>query len=352
MNKRTMTILVSVLALSACKGKDEAKAKPPPAREHVETITAEKRPVPRELTLTGVLAANERTDLAANASGRVVRVFVELGQRVPLGAPIVQLDKRTAVLAAREATANVQTAVEQLSASKKDCDRYQTLLATGTITQQAYDRVIGQCQTQGSSEVAARVRVEQAAQQLADSTVRAPFAGKIADRAVHVGDYVRADSKVVTLLADDPLRLRLTVPESDIFAIKQDLEVRFETSSIPDRSFRAIVKYIGGEVREQTRDLVVEAIVDNHDGALLPGMFVTAHLSTGVSELPVVAKQALVAGTSTASLFIVDGDRVRQRMVQLGPPSGELLSILDGIKPGDRVVLNPSNKLSDGTLVY
>jgi RND family efflux transporter MFP subunit len=352
MNKRTIGILVSVLALSACKAKEEAKAKAPPAREHVSTATAEKRPVPRELTLTGVLAANERTDLAANASGRVVRVFVELGQRVAIGAPIAQLDKRTAVLAAREATANVQTATEQLSASKKDCDRYEQLLSKGTISQQAYDRAVGQCRTQGSSEVAARVRVEQAAQQLADSTVRAPFAGKIADRVVHVGDYVRPDSKVVTLLADDPLRLRLTVPESDIFVIKPDLEVRFESAGIPGRSFRAIVKFVGGEVRERTRDLVVEAVVDNHDGALLPGMFVTAHLATGVSELPVVAKQALVAGGGSPSVFIVDGDRVRQRMVQLGPPSGELLSILDGIKPGDRVVLNPSNKLSDGTLVY
>jgi len=351
MNVRAIGFLVSVLALSACTGHDEAQAKAPLAREHVQTTTAETRQVPRELTLTGVLVANERTDLAANASGRVVRVFVELGQRVVAGAPIVQLDKRTAVLAAREATANAQTAIEQLTASQKDCDRYQLLLSKGTITQQQYDRAIGQCQTQGSSEAAARVRVEQAAQQLADSTVRAPFAGKIADRAVHVGDYVRPDSKVVTLLADDPLRLRLTVPESDIFAIKPELDVRFESSGIPNRTFRATVKFIGGEVRERTRDLVVEAIVDNHDGALLPGMFVTAHLSTGVSELPVVAKQALVAGASTPSLFIVDGDRVRQRLVQLGPPSGELLSILDGIKPGDRVVMNPSNKLSDGTLV-
>lgn len=351
MNKRTMGILVGALTLSACTAKDEAKAKAPPAREHVETTTAQQKQVPRELTLTGVLAANERTDLAANASGRVVRVFVELGQRVAVGAPIAQLDKRTAVLAAREATANVQTATEQLSASKKDCERYESLLAKGTISQQAYDRAIGQCRTQGSSETAARVRVEQAAQQLADSTVRAPFAGKIADRAVHVGDYVRPDSKVVTLLADDPLRLRLTVPESEISAIKPDLEVRFETAGIPDRAFRGTVKFIGGEVREQTRDLVVEAIVDNHDGVLLPGMFVTAHLATGVSDLPVVAKQALVPGTSAPSLFIIDGDRVRQRMVQLGPASGDLLSILDGIKPGDRVVLNPSNKLSDGTLV-
>ncbi len=91
---------------------------------------------------------------------------------------------------------------------------------------------------------------------LSDSTVRAPFAGKIADRFVHVGEYVRPDTKVVILLADDPLRLRLTVPEGDIFAVKEGLKVRFSTAGIPDHDFQATLKFIGGEVREQTRDLV------------------------------------------------------------------------------------------------
>jgi RND family efflux transporter MFP subunit len=350
MTKPSIYLLVSALALSGCK-RTEAEAKKPEAeRIHVDTFEAAKRSVAREITLTGVLAANERTDLAANASGRVMKVFVELGQRVVAGAPIAQLDKRSAVLAAQEAVANVQTAAEQLAASKKDCDRYQRLLAKGAITQQEYDRAMGQCSTQGSSELAARVKVEQAAQSLADSTIRAPFAGKIADRNINVGDYVQASSKVVTLLSDNPLRLRLTVPESSIAAIKPNLEVRFETASVPNREFKGSIKYIGGEVREQTRDLIVEAIVDNSDGALLPGMFVTAHIATGASELPVVPKKALVAG-STPSVFIVEGDRARQRILQLGPPTGDELSVIDGIKPGDRVVMNPSNKLADGALV-
>ena len=350
MTQHSIMILVGVLALSACHRQDEAHAKQAEPRVKVSTVAIGTQPGPREITLTGVLAANERSELTANASGRVVRVFVELGQRVPQGAPIAQLDKRTATLAAREADANVQTLVEQLNASKKDCNRYQKLLEKGAITQQEYDRAIGQCQTQGSSELAARVRVEQAAQSLSDSTIRAPFAGKIADRAIHVGDYVMPSSKVVTLLADDPLRLRLTVPESEISSVHSGLGVRFETMGVPGREFQATVQYIGGEVREQTRDMVIEAIVDNHDGALVPGMFVTAHLATGVRDLPVIAKQALVTGP-TPSVFIVDGERVRQRLVQLGPPQGAQLSILDGVRAGDRVVLQPSQELADGTLV-
>jgi RND family efflux transporter MFP subunit len=156
---------------------------------------------------------------------------------------------------------------------------------------------------------------------------------------------------VVTLLADDPLRLRLTVPERDIFAVKQGLSVRFESAGLPKRSFQATVRYIGGEVRPQTRDLVVEAIVDNHDGALLPGMFVSAHLSTGKVELPVVPKSALVTTTASPSVFVVEGERLHQRIVRPGAPQGDGVPIVDGVKVGDRVVVNPSNAMADGALV-
>jgi membrane fusion protein (multidrug efflux system) len=353
----TRLVLLAVLATleiaaAGCRHDQRAAGSDPAAaRVHVETAVAAARAVPQELTLTGVLDANQRTDLTANASGRVIRVFVELGQRVAAHAPIAQLDSRTAALSQREAKANVQSATEQLSASRKDCDRYQRLLAKGAITQQEYDRAVGQCQTQGATEEAARARAAEASQTLTDATIRAPFAGRIADRAIHIGDYVHPDTKVVTLLADDPLRIRLTVPERDIFAVKEGLPVRFETLGLPNQVFQATVKYIGGEVRPQTRDLVVEAIVDNHGGTLLPGMFVSAHLSTGQAQLPIVPKSALVTATSPPSLFVVEGGRLRQRIVQTGPPQGEGVPILEGVKPGERVVVNPSGTMSDGALV-
>ncbi|HEY3594033.1 MAG TPA: efflux RND transporter periplasmic adaptor subunit, partial [Polyangiaceae bacterium] len=261
---------------------------------HVNTVAAAARTVPKEVLLTGVLAANERTDLAANASGRVIAVFVEMGARVNKGDKIAQLDARAAALSRVEAVANAKTAAEQLATSKLDCSRYQGLLAKGAVTQQEYDRAMGQCQTQSASEDAARARVAQAGQSVGDSTIRVPFAGKIADRTINVGDYVRPDSKVVTLLSDDPLRVRLTIPEPDLFAAHEGVVVRFETLGIPGREFSAVIKYIGGEVRQQTRDLVVEALVDNKDGALLPGMFVTAHLPIGEEKVPVVPKNALL----------------------------------------------------------
>lgn len=352
MRQHRLFILLACAALGTGCHRDQAqRSSNSTTRLHAETVTAAVQAVPQEITLTGVLDANERTDLSANATGRVIRVFVELGQRIAAHGPIAQLDARSAALSQQEAKANVQSAVEQLSASRKDCDRYQRLLTKGAITQQEYDRAVGQCETQTASAQAARARAEAAGQTLTDATIRAPFAGKIADRSIHVGDYVHPDTKVVTLLADDPLRLRLTVPERDIFAVKEGLTVRFETAGLPNRTFQATVKYIGGEVRPQTRDLVVEAIVDNQGGALLPGMFVSAHLMTGKAQLPVIPRRALVDAGTTPSVFVVEGDRLHQRLVQTGTPVGDGIAIVGGVKAGERVVVNPASSMSDGALV-
>ncbi len=320
----------------------------PAAKVHVETAAVTEQPVPKLLALTGVLSSNERTDLAANAAGRVVKTFVERGDHVAQGALLAQLDRRSAALSRAEAEANVVSASEQLKNQRADCERYVSLLAKGAITQQEYDRQTTTCQTQAANEDVARTRAAEAVQTLADSSIRAPFSGVIAERFVHVGDYVHADTRVVTLLVDDPLRLELTVPEPNIGSVHPGLAVSFETVSMPGRVFTATVKYIGGEIREATRDLVVEAVTDNHDHVLLPGMFVTAKLPVGEVTSPVVPVQALAHHSENETVFVVVDGHLEERVVQLGPKVGELVAIADGVKKGEQVVVSPPPAAADG----
>jgi membrane fusion protein (multidrug efflux system) len=315
---------------------------------HVETVLATEQPVPKILRLTGELSSNERTDLAANATGRVIKTFVERGDHVAQGALLAQLDARSAALSRAEAEANVTSAAEQLKNVRADCQRYVSLLAKGAITQQEYDKQATSCQTQAASEEGARVRAAEAVQTVADSSIRAPFGGVVAERFVHVGDYVHADTRVVTLLVDDPLRLELTVPEANVATVHPGLAVSFETVALPGRVFTAIVKYMGGEIREATRDLVVEAVTDNGDRALLPGMFVTAELPVGQVTLPVVPAKAIVRRDENDSVFVVVDGHLAERVVQLGPKAGELTAIADGVKKGERVVVSPPAEAADG----
>ena len=339
-------------SLLGCHSKNaEATAKPVETPIKVTTVAAVEQMVPEEIPLTGVLDAFERTELTANATGRVVKVFVELGQTVAAGTVIAQLDSRSAALSQVEAAANLKSAGAQLDTAKADCARYEGLLAKGAITKQEYDKAHGQCGADTASEAAAKAKVAQAAQDVSDATIRAPFAGKIAAKMVHVGDYVHPDSKVVTLLADNPLRLQLTVPEPDIFAVKAGTRVRFESLGVPNRSFEAIVKNLGREVRAQTRDVVVEGTVDNQEGVLLPGMFVTAHLQTGESKRPVVPRTAIVKKDEESSVFTIVDKRLQQRAVHVGATVGDGVAITDGLKVGEAVVVDPGPQTVDGALV-
>jgi RND family efflux transporter MFP subunit len=170
------------------------------------------------------------------------------------------------------------------------------------------------------------------------------------ERFAHVGDYVRADTKVATLLVDDPLRLRLSVPEPQIPFAKEGAVVTFETAAVPNRTFSGTIRFVGREVRTTTRDLVVEAWVDNPEGHLLPGMFVIAHLPTGEAMHTVVTRSALVPLGGDQSVFVIVDGRLQQRVVQVGASIGDAVVILDGLRKGERVVTDPS-QAHDGQLV-
>jgi membrane fusion protein (multidrug efflux system) len=327
----------------------EVKAATP--RVHVQTVVVAQQSVPKFLRLTGELSSNERTDLAANASGRVVKTFVERGDHVSQGAVLAQLDIRSAALSRAEAEANVASAAAQLANAQADCERYAGLLAKGAITNQEYDKQHTNCQTQAAGAEAARARAAEAVQTLTDSSIRAPFGGVIAERFVHVGDYVHADTRIVTLLVDDPLRLELTVPEANVGSVHPGLVVSFETVALPGRTFTATVKYMGREIREATRDLVVEAVTDNADHVLLPGMFVAARLAVGEVTLPVVPQNSLVAHDEVRSVFVVVDGHLVERVVQLGPKVNDLVAIEDGVKRGEQVVVGPPPDAADGVQV-
>jgi membrane fusion protein (multidrug efflux system) len=315
---------------------------------HVESVLVAQQPVPRFLRLTGELSSNERTDLAANAAGRVTKTFVERGDHVAQGEVLAQLDVRSAALSRAEAEANVTSAAAQLANAQADCSRYVGLLAKGAITQQEYDKQHTNCQTQAAGAEAARARAAEAVQTLTDSSIRAPFGGVIAERFAHVGDYVHADTRIVTLLVDDPLRLELTIPEANVGGVHPGLVVSFETVALPGRTFAATVKYMGREIREATRDLVVEAVTDNPDHVLLPGMFVAARLAVGEVTLPVVPQRSLVARDEVHSVFVVVDGHLVERVVQLGPKVNDLVAIEDGVKKGEQVVVAPPPEAADG----
>jgi membrane fusion protein (multidrug efflux system) len=352
MVRRGTLLGVALLALVGCQRTHAAQVQASEPHIHVETAVAGEQSVPKEITLTGTLEADRRTDLAANAAGRVTATFVERGDHVTKGQLLAQLDIRSASIAQAEARANAASAQSQVVSARADCDRYGPMLQKSAITQQEYDRAMAQCQTTVAAAEAAEARSNGAAQTLGDGSIRAPYAGVIAERFVSTGDYVKVDTKVLTLIVSDPLRLKLSVPEAEVATIHVGLHVHFETVSMPGRSFDAVIRFVGGEIRETTRDMVVEAVADNTPGVLLPGMFVTAHLPVGQVELPVIPRSALTDSEGSETVFLVVDKHLQQRVVQTGSRIGEdRVSVREGLTKGDVVVTNPTAATIDGVAV-
>lgn len=346
-------LLLGALSFVACKGQSaEAAAgsnEKPAIEVKSEAVTTIE--VPRTLRLTGTLRGDRETDLAANANGRVLATSVERGEQVKPGQVLAKLDTRAASLSATEARAQVDSSRAQEEQAKIECDRYEQLKAKGAITDVEYQAKITQCRTLPLNVQAASARAALAAQNVGDGLIRAPFAGVITERFVEVGQFLRQDSRVVTIVSADPLRLQIAVPEGQVASVKEGAEVSFNVAAYPAQRFAGRVRFVSGALRATTRDLVVEALVPNPDRRLLPGMFADVELVIGSEKLPSVPARALLEQDDQARLFAVVAGRVEERVVALGPKLGDRVSVRHGVREQEQVVVSDLAALSNGQRV-
>jgi membrane fusion protein, multidrug efflux system len=346
------TLAVGLAALPGCKGKasaaDAQKEDPPVS---VQTEPARSIEVPRTLRLTGTLRGDRETDLAANANGRVLSTSVERGEQIKPGQVLAKLDTRAAALSAADARAQVESIRAQEQQAQSECEKYEQLKAKGAISDLEYQQKITACRTLPLNVQAASARAALAAQNVGDGIIRAPFAGVVTERYVEVGQFLRQDSRVVTIVSADPLRLQITVPEAQVASVKEGADVSFTVAAYPERRFAGKVKFVSGALRTTTRDLVAEALVANPERILIPGMFADVELVVGTQKLPSVPARAVRELDEQARLFVVSGGRLEERVVALGPKLDDRVAITRGIKDGEAVVVSETTGLANGRKV-
>lgn len=319
-----------------------------PASVKAETVEVSEAKVPSFLNLTGQLVAYEDSDVAAGATGKVLSVHVERGTVVKKGDVLVKLDARTASASAAEARAQLDVARTQKQLAEADCARNEQLFQGGSVSKAEHDRAQAQCHNAVAQATAAEARAQLLENNLADTSIRAPFDGVVAERVVSVGEYVQPPTKVVTLVAVDPLRLELTVPESSAAGVRRELPVEFSLTAAPGQLFHSKVEFVSAGLRRGSRDLVVEALVPNKDRKLLPGQFATVKLQLGELSLPVVPRAAVRDDGAQKRLFVVRDGQLEERVVQLGEGVGQAVGVLAGVRAGERVVAVARDDLRDG----
>jgi RND family efflux transporter MFP subunit len=341
-------------ALSSCKKKEDDAASNVSTQAPVKVPLAvvEEKPSPDVLTLTGMIAADQRSEVTADTQGKVISVLVERGQRVKMGQPVVQLDVRSAALSAREAQANLEAARAQKQLAEEECKRVQVLLDKGAITRSEYDRQLTQCTSTLQQVSAAQARADMITKSVSDGLVRAPFDGQVTEKSVAPGEWVAPGRTLFTLVDDDPLRIELSVPEAEVRKIQKGQKVDLTATAQPDKHYTATVSRIGGEIAK-SRALIVEATLDPQTD-LVPGMFAEAHVIVGDVPRPVVPKDAVTQRGKLWHAFVAVKGELQDRIVQVqadpAPAPGQV-AILQGVKPGEQIVTQITDQVVDGARV-
>jgi membrane fusion protein (multidrug efflux system) len=384
-------LLLASLAATACssgdaKGKDQPTAA---AAITVSAVAATEQPIARFIRATGTLMAEEQADVAAETAGRVVSAAIERGTPVSQGSELVRLSSTETDAQLKEAEANaaqiearlgfttggafdvnavpeVQNAKATVELTQSELARIKSLLDQRVVSQSEYDQRRTQLEAarqqyesakngaaqQYQSLQAARARVTLARKAHADTVVRAPFSGLVAERLVSTGDYVNKGTKVAVVVRVDPLRVQLTVPEQFISAIAVGQPVAFEVDAYAGRQFEGTIKYVSPGLQADQRALTIEALVPNGSGVLKPGLFATARIEQPVKTPGVlVPATAVQASAGTSRVFVVSGDHVDERIVTTGQTVGDQLEITKGLKAGERVATKNIAQLVDGARV-
>jgi membrane fusion protein, multidrug efflux system len=349
-------LLGLVGGLAGCHG--TAQAAPAQQEEttvKVETVAAEERTVPRVVKLTGNLEADRSSDVAADASGKVSATFVERGAYVKKGTVLAILDSSSAAISAAQARADADGAAADAKLKDSELARTQKLHAMKAIPDAELDRAKAARDTANDRASSMGAKLALQSKTVGDATIRAPFDGIVTERFVDVGEYVRPDTKIATIVRSDVLRLRLSVPESSASAVKEGQSVDFKVASDGPPSTTAThtakIRFVGAEVRQQQRDLLVEAMYDNHDHALRPGMFATARLAIGEEKGVVIPQTAVKKDGATRRVFVLKTGRIEERVVQLGEPlvgEEQTIHVVNGLTAGEKIAPKPDAKLRDG----
>jgi len=383
-------VLFASASLAGCRSELEtAAAAAAPAPLAIAAAPVESRSIDRYLRVTGSLMADEHAEVSAETAGRVVETPVERGTPVRAGSLLVRISASETSAQLQEAEANaaqiearlgltpgqpfdpkavpdVMNAKASLEWAEAEFARIRSLLDQKVVSQSEFDQrrtqvdaarqqyQVAQNSAQQSyrSLEAARARVALARKAMADTSVRAPFTGLVAERLVSVGDYVTRGTKVATVVSVNPLRVELTVPEHSVSLVKPGQAVRLTVDAYRGEEFVAHVRFVSPALRADQRALTVEAIVSNVDARLKPGLFATALITQppGAAAL-LVPSTAVETIAGTGRVYVVKNGKIEERIVTVGQTVGDRVELTSGVVKEEIVASEPSGRLSDGQLV-
>lgn len=231
-----------------------------------------------DLEPTGEFISPSRSEVAPKQPGRVAAVYVDEGSRVSRGQNLFALETDYARLDIQRAEAELVRAKAAEDEARRDFERKKGLLGNQSIPQATFDRSQGTYDQARAARTGAEVALATAKQRLADSVIRSPLTGVVAERRTDVGEHLGEAGVAFVIVQTSPLKLRFSVPERYLGELRRGQRVTATVEPYPGETFSGTVQTVGGVIDPANRTFFAEAAFPNTDGRLRPGLFARVKL--------------------------------------------------------------------------
>jgi RND family efflux transporter MFP subunit len=348
----TLSTLFAAAALPACN-RSPAQG-PPPAMPPtpVALATAAATPLDDTTEYVAMLKSLRSTTVQPQTDGQITQLFVKSGDRVRDGAPLFQIDPRRQQAAVASQQAEVAAKEAATAFARQQVQRTSELFKAGAISKQEAEQAETALRTAEADLKALQAGVQQQQVQLRYYTVTAPTSGIVGDVPVRVGHLVTPQTVLTTVDQNEMLEVYLNVPIEKGGELKNGLPIRVLSSDGQQTLTTTTVSFVSPHVDDDTQSILVKGIVRNPHGTMRASQFVRARIVWKTAQALVVPVTAVVRINGQYFAFVAqdEGGKLiaKQRAIKVGQIAGDNYPVLEGIKPGERVVTSGAQKLADG----
>lgn len=349
-----------VLAAAGCGNKQQ----PAGSKETlVKTMSVIKRDTPLLYDYTGFVQAEQEMELKAQVSGQIMGKYFKGGDKVTAGQSLYAIDQRSYEANLLSAKASVANARAALANASMDAERYTKLYEQNAISKQVLDNAIMQRDQAQAAVNAQEALMENAQINMNETSVTAPFTGRIDTSALEVGNYVTAGQTVLAKISNtDPVFVQFSIAEPEYLKLSgaqdangqaslENLTVVLSDGSTYD--LKGKVAEVNRGINDATGTLTVKALFKNPENRLLPGMFAHVQATAGTRENALlIPKRAVVELMYKKFVYVVGEDnKVIMKEVKLGPSVGRLYMVESGLDGTENIVVEGTSKIRQGAAV-
>lgn len=358
--KRLLPIIA--LAVAACnpggaQDKKDADAKgAPPAAVPVTAIAVAPRAVPVAFEAVGRTEGSREVQVRARVAGIIEQQLYSEGDTVKAGAPLFRIERAPYEIELAQARAALAQESARQELAQQEHARLKGLADRRAISQKEADQAASSARQSAAAVQMAQARLRQAELNLSYTTVNAPIAGVTGRALQSIGTLVQPNNEsalLTTITRGDPIWVRFGLSESEYSRLRgsKGIEVKVELADGAAYPQAGKLNFSGSTVDASTGTVQMRAELPNPRSQLLPGQYVRVQVVAGMQEAIVVPQTAVAQNEAGRYVWIIENQKAIQRQIRAGNWLGADWVVLDGLKPGDQVIVDNLVRLRPGTPV-